>query len=216
MKDGKKEVYFVEKEMPLPHMSLQVPGDHLLQDAYLAYTVGKLLGMQDDIIVKKLESYRGSWRRSEIIRTTKNGNLLMSDYGHHPSEIRPTLRAIHEKYKDKKLFVVFQPHQYSRTRELLSEFAQSFSDADTLVIPDIYFSRDKKEDVEWMTLERLIDAVKSEKRKVKSGVEETVKNGNGLQNTAQIIRAYDRENPNSSIILLLGAGDVDSLRYEIL
>lgn len=87
----------------------------------------------------------------------------MSDYGHHPNEIRPTLRAIKEKYSDKKLFVVFQPHQYSRTRELLFEFATSFGDADTLLIPDIYFSRDKKEDVEWMTMERLIAAVKSEK-----------------------------------------------------
>jgi UDP-N-acetylmuramate--alanine ligase len=87
----------------------------------------------------------------------------MSDYGHHPNEIRPTLRAIREKYRDKKLFVVFQPHQYSRTRELLQEFATSFSDADHLIIPDIYFSRDKQEDVEWMTMERLIAAVKSEK-----------------------------------------------------
>ena len=91
-------------------------------------------------IVPKLESYRGSWRRSEIVRTTQNGNILMSDYGHHPNEIRPTLRAIREKYPDKKLYVVFQPHQYSRTRELLQEFATSFADASTLVIPDIYFS----------------------------------------------------------------------------
>jgi len=118
--------------------------------------------MQDDIITKKLEGYTGSWRRSEIIRTTQNGNILMSDYGHHPNEIRPTLRAIKEKYPSKKLFVAFQPHQYSRTRELLPEFAMSFDDADMLVIPDIYFSRDKKEDVEWMTVDRLIDAMKNE------------------------------------------------------
>lgn len=118
--------------------------------------------MQDDIIVPKLESYKGSWRRSEIVKTTKNGNILMSDYGHHPNEIRPTLHAIRQKYVDKKLFVVFQPHQYSRTRELLQEFAISFSDVTTLVIPDIYFSRDKKEDVEWMTTERLTDAIKNE------------------------------------------------------
>ena len=153
---GEKKIYTVEKTMPIPDMHLQVPGDHLLQDARLAYTVGRLLGMKDDIIVSKLESYRGSWRRSEIIRVTDHGNILMSDYGHHPNEIRPTLKAIKNKYPDKKLFVAFQPHQYSRTRELLSEFAISFADADTLVIPDIYFSRDKKEDVEWMTVDRLV------------------------------------------------------------
>lgn len=162
--NGRKKVYYVEKSLPLPeNMTLQVPGEHLLHDAHLAYTVGRLLGMQDDIIVPKLESYKGSWRRSEIVKITKNGNILISDYGHHPNEIRPTLRAIREKYNDKKLFVVFQPHQYSRTRELLDEFAVSFGDVDTLVIPNIYFSRDKKEDVEWMTTERLVDTVKSEK-----------------------------------------------------
>ena len=178
MKDGKKEDYIIEKDMPLPEMHLEVPGDHLLHDAYLAYTVGKLLSMQDDIIVRKLESYKGSWRRSEIVKVTAHGNILMSDYAHHPNEIRPTLHAIKMKYPDKKLFVTFQPHQYSRTRELLSEFATSFSEADELIIPDIYFSRDKKEDVEWMTTERLIAAVKSEKQKTKSGSEETVVNGN--------------------------------------
>jgi UDP-N-acetylmuramate--alanine ligase len=208
MIDGEKKIYTIDKTMPIPEMNLQVPGEHLLHDAHLAYTVGKLLGMSDEIIVAKLESYKGSWRRSEIIRTTQNGNILMSDYGHHPNEIRPTLRAIREKYSDKKLFVVFQPHQYSRTRELLQEFATSFSDTDHLIIPDIYFSRDRKEDVEWMTMERLVTEI--------SAHQPNIINGEWLENTAKLIQEYDRENPDSSIILLLGAGDVDGLRYEIL
>ena len=157
------EVTHEVNTLDLPSLSLQVPGEHLLQDAYLAYTVGRLLEMDDEDIIERLESYRGSWRRSEIVKTTEHGNILMSDYGHHPNEIRPTLRAIREKYVDKKLFVVFQPHQYSRTRELLAEFATSFDDADTLIIPNIYFSRDKQEDVEWMSMERLITLIKSEK-----------------------------------------------------
>ncbi len=226
---GQKKIYYTEKFLEIPSMSLQVPGEHLLHDAHLAYTVGRLLGMKDDIIVPKLDWYMGSWRRSEIVWTTEHGNILMSDYGHHPNEIRPTLRAIREKYTDKKLFVIFQPHQYSRTRELLQEFAISFSDADTLIIPNIYFSRDKKEDVEWMITEKLISVVKSEKWKVKNirtplwiGVSEDkeqdniVINGEWLPNTAKLIQEYDRKNPNSSVIILLGAGDVDSLRYEII
>ena len=149
----------------------------------------------------------GSWRRSEIVGTTEYGNILMSDYGHHPNEIRPTLRAIRDKYADKKLFVVFQPHQYSRTRELLQEFAISFSDIDTLIIPNIYFSRDKKEDVEWMTTERLIGEIKKH--------QPNVIDGNGLENTVKRIQEYDRENPESSIIVLLGAGDIDGIRSGI-
>lgn len=210
---GTKKIYTVEKYLEIPSMNLQVPGAHLLQDANLAYTVGRLLGMQDNIIVSKLESYKGSWRRSEVVGKTKNGNILMSDYGHHPNEIRPTLQAIREKYSDKRLYVVFQPHQYSRTRELLSEFALSFSDSDILLIPNIYFSRDKKEDVEYMTTERLIDAIASEKSRTKNP--EIIINGNWLENTVKLIQKYDTENPESSVILLLGAGDVDGLRYKI-
>jgi UDP-N-acetylmuramate--alanine ligase len=131
----------------------------------------------------------------------------MSDYGHHPNEIRPTLSAIRTKYADKNLFVIFQPHQYSRTRELLQEFATSFSDAETLIIPNIYFSRDKKEDVEWMTMDRLIAEIAKN--------QPNVRDGGGLENTVKLIREYDERYPDSSVILLLGAGDVDGLRYEI-
>lgn len=190
-----------------PPLHLQVPGDHLLFDAKLAFAVGKLLGLDDAYIAGKLESYTGCWRRSEIIRMTENGNILMSDYGHHPTEIRLTLGAIHGKYPDKKLFTVFQPHQHSRTRELLGEFSTAFDSVDTLVIPDIYFSRDSDEDVAYMTTERFIDTLRVRYP--------SVQNGNGLKSTGELIRKYDDENPNSSIIVLLGAGDIDTLREEI-
>ena len=190
-----------------PDIELQVPGNHLLFDAKLAFTVGKVLGLEDVYITKKLESYTGCWRRSEIIRTTENGNIMMSDYGHHPTEIRLTLEAIAEKYANKKLFVVFQPHQHSRTRELIEGFMTSFDSADMLVIPDIYFSRDSDEDVRYMTMERLIESLQVRYP--------FIRNGNGLKNTLEYIKKFDKENPNSSIILLLGAGDVDTLRTEI-
>lgn len=163
------ETFFEEKNMNIPEFSLQIPGNHILQDAKLVYTACRLLGISDEEIIPNLNSYSGSWRRSEIIRTTKNGNLLMSDYGHHPSEIIPTLRAIKGKYPDKKLFVIFQPHQYSRTRELLPLFSTAFDSADELLIPNIYFSRDKKEDVEWMTTEKLVSEIQKNFQNVTNG-----------------------------------------------
>ena len=159
----------IPKEKKTPEISLQIPGNHILQDARLVFAVSKLLGLEDEYITEKLASYSGSWRRSEIIRTTKNGNILMSDYGHHPNEIRPTLHAIKTKFPDKKLFVAFQPHQYSRTRELLPEFSNAFMDADMLIIPNIYFSRDKQEDVEWMTTDRLVDTIRKNFSSVQNG-----------------------------------------------
>ncbi len=178
-----------------PPMNLQVPGNHLLFDAKLAFVVGKLVGFADTYITEKLESYMGCWRRSEIIRTTKCGNILMSDYGHHPTEIRLTLQAIHDKYSDKKLFVAFQPHQHSRTRELLSEFLTCFDAADELIIPDIYYSRDSDEDVRYMTTERFVDTLKSRYP--------FVQNGCGLKKTGEFIKKYDKENPSNTIIVLL-------------
>lgn len=164
-----QEIAFEKKFLEIPEIKLQIPGEHILQDARLVYAACRLLGLTDEEIIPNLNSYSGSWRRSEIIRTTKNGNILMSDYGHHPSEIIPTLSAIKGKYPDKKLFVVFQPHQYSRTRELLPFFASAFESADELVIPNIYFSRDKKEDVEWMTTERLVSEIAKNFPNVKNG-----------------------------------------------
>lgn len=73
-------VSYEEKTLAIPHFELQIPGNHILQDARLVYTVAKLLGLNDDWTIEKLTSYRGSWRRSEYIGTTKNGNIVMSDY----------------------------------------------------------------------------------------------------------------------------------------
>lgn len=118
------------------------------------------------------------------------------------------MSAIKQKYSDKKIFVVFQPHQYSRTKELLPYFANAFSSADFVLIPNIYFSRDKKEDVEFMTTDKLVATI--------SEFHKNVKNGNGLENSLAEILDYDGKNPNSSVIILLGAGDVDTLRDKIL
>ncbi|EKD29505.1 MAG: UDP-N-acetylmuramate-L-alanine ligase [uncultured bacterium (gcode 4)] len=188
-------------------LNLQVPGDHIEFDAKLAFVVGKIVWLEDGYIVDKLNSYTGAWRRSEIIRTTAHGNLLMSDYGHHPTEIRLTLEAIKNKYPDKHLFVPFQPHQYSRTIELLDGFKTCFDSADSLVISDIYFSRDKQEDVAYMTTERFVG-------ELRQNYPHTI-NGNGLDHTLEIIRKYDQEHPNSAVIVLLWAGTIDDLRGEI-
>lgn len=204
------DTYFIDpdwKETSFPTFHLQVPWDHIEFDAKLAFVIGKIVWLEDGYIVNKLNSYTGAWRRSEIIRTTAHGNLLMSDYGHHPTEIRLTLEAIKNKYSDKHLFVAFQPHQYSRTIELLDGFKTCFDSADSLVIPDIYRSRDKDEDVAYMTTERFVAELQQK-------YPHTI-NGHGLDHTLEIIQQYDREHPNSAVIVLLGAGTIDEMRGEI-
>jgi UDP-N-acetylmuramate--alanine ligase len=184
---------------------MQIPGDHILFDAHIAFAVWKILWLGENEIIKSLEAYTWVWRRSEIVWTTQNWNILMSDYGHHPTEISLTLDALKWRNSDKKLFVVFQPHQYSRTLELLDWFSHCFNSADTLVIPDIYESRDSAESIAAMNTEMLLNNI-NHPNKI---------NWNWLTNTLEIIKKYDIQNQNSSIILLLWAGNVDNLRYDI-
>jgi UDP-N-acetylmuramate--alanine ligase len=75
---------------------------------------------------------------------TFNGATVVDDYGHHPTEVRATLKALRERYQPRRLFCVFQPHQHSRTRFLLDEFATAFAAADETIVPDIYFVRDSE------------------------------------------------------------------------
>ena len=83
-----------EEIFSFPKINMQIPGNHILLDAKLAYVVAHMIGISDDIILRTLGNYRGVWRRMEIIGNTENGNILMSDYGHHPTEISVTLEAL--------------------------------------------------------------------------------------------------------------------------
>jgi UDP-N-acetylmuramate--alanine ligase len=83
----------------------------------------------------------------------------MSDYGHHPTEIKLTLSALKQKYIDKKIVTVFQPHQYNRTIELLEDFKNSFIDTDILIVPNIYESRDSEEDKKNMSTDKFLSVI---------------------------------------------------------
>ncbi len=196
---------FEEKVFHYPEITLQVAGNHILYDAKIAYVVGHMLGIADSQIVEALENYTGVWRRMEIIKTTDNWNTLMSDYGHHPTEIKLTLDALKQKYPDTSLYTIFQPHQYNRTLELIKEFRNCFQSTNTLVIPNIYASRDTEEDKKNMPVEKFISSIDHP----------NIIHGDWLENTLKLIKAYDAQDPNSSIILLLGAWNVDTLRFEI-
>jgi UDP-N-acetylmuramate--alanine ligase len=188
-----------------PDIVMNVPGEHILFDAKLAYVVSNMLGIPEISILETLEDYSGVWRRMETIGTSESSNILMSDYAHHPTEVSTTLAALRLWYPDKKLFVVFQPHQYSRTIELLEDFKTCFTDADSIVVPDIYESRDSEEDKANMSSKIFVNALEHANKV----------NWEWLKNTLSLIDTYDTENPNSSVILLLGAGNIDNLRYKI-
>ncbi|MCF6157583.1 MAG: UDP-N-acetylmuramate--L-alanine ligase [wastewater metagenome] len=126
--------------------SLKVPGSHNVFNALAAIAVCTHIGVEKEVIQTALASFSGASRRFQII-STENDITVIDDYAHHPTEVRVTLKAARELYPRKKIWCVFQPHQYSRTRYLLRGFSQSFEDADKVIFTDIYAARDSEYEV---------------------------------------------------------------------
>lgn len=129
----------------------------------------------------------------------------MSDYGHHPTEIIATLGALKKAYPDKKLIVFFEPHQYSRTYELREEFATSFTSADMTYISDIYAARDIDERRDMINSKMLAEMISKYSNCTYAG---------SLRDTERQLIKTDSEEKNA-LILLLGAGTIDELRFSL-
>lgn len=134
------DVYFHHER--LGRVTLNVPGHHNVRNALAAIAVGLELDMDFQQIEEGLKSYEGVQRRLQEIGDV-DGIKVIDDYAHHPTEIRATLEAAAECWKDARLVAVFQPHLYSRTRDFKEAFARSFLNADVLVLMDIYGAREE-------------------------------------------------------------------------
>jgi UDP-N-acetylmuramate--alanine ligase len=116
---------------------LAVPGQHNVSNALVAIAVGLELDVPVDLIRKALAAYAGVERRFHL-RGEAGGIMVVDDYGHHPTEIKATLAAAKQGWGGRRLVVLFQPHRYTRTRDLLEDFAKAFDQSDVLFLADIY------------------------------------------------------------------------------
>jgi len=186
----------------LGEFRLGVPGAHNILNAAAAIAVGIGLDIPVERIRAALESFRGVDRRFQL-RGKAAGVSVIDDYGHHPTEIRATLAAARE-CGFKKVHVVFQPHRYTRTRDLMDEFAASFSDADSLLLLDIYAASEKP--IEGITAETLAGKI-SDQGKLKA------RHISSFEDAANSISNLAHE---GDMILTLGAGSVSQLGPMIL
>lgn len=131
---------------PLGRVELQVPGLHTVTNSLAAIAVGLTLGVPFEKIVAGLAGFTGTGRRFERLGTTASDVLVIDDYAHHPTEIRATLAAARRAFGDRRIVAVFQPHLPSRTRDFKTEFAESFFDADHVVLTDIFLAREQPMD----------------------------------------------------------------------
>ncbi len=127
---------------PALELSLNLPGRHNVQNALAAIAVASEVGATDAAIAKALAEFHGVGRRFERcgdIALASGGRFtLVDDYGHHPAEMAATLEAAHGAFPGRRLVLAFQPHRYSRTRDLFEDFVQVLSTADALVLADVY------------------------------------------------------------------------------
>ena len=156
-RDLKKKKFEIDFEVlyrnrSLGRIILGMPGEHNVMNALAATAVGLELDLGIDVIREGLKSLGGLARRFQL-KGERDDILVLDDYGHHPTEIIATLKTAKECWPDRRLIVVFQPHRYSRTKELYERFVISFNDADILIISSIFPASEKPikgVDSEWL------------------------------------------------------------------
>ena len=158
IENGCPRGHVLHQGKPVAELKLSVAGEHNLFNATVALAACAACGVAPADAAEALASFTGVDRRMTRVGDC-HGATVVDDYGHHPTEVRATLKALRERYAPRRLFCVFQPHQHSRTRFLLDEFATAFSAADETIVPDIYFVRDSEAERSRVSAADLVERV---------------------------------------------------------
>ncbi|HEX4125110.1 MAG TPA: UDP-N-acetylmuramate--L-alanine ligase [Tepidisphaeraceae bacterium] len=180
-------------------LALAIAGGHNLMNAAMALAACAAVGLAPGESAAALNSFTGVDRRMTRVGEF-NGATIIDDYGHHPTEIRATLSALRTRYRPRRLICVFQPHQFSRTRLLLDDFARSFVDADLTIITAIYAVRDSAEERAATRAEDLVDRIAA--------------NGQAVihfPTFAEVIEHLRRSAQPGDLIVTMGAGTVGEI-----
>jgi len=184
---------------PLGPFELHVPGRHNILNATAAVAIAHQLEVSGEKIAEGLNHFRGVDRRFQL-RGEARGVAVVDDYGHHPTEIRATLAAARE-CGHKRIHVVFQPHRYTRTKDLMGEFSGAFKDADTLIVLPIYAA--SEEPIPGITAERLVERIEGPRVRYAADF-------------LAAVAAVAAQAGEGDLIMTLGAGNVSQLAPQIL
>jgi len=196
-----------KKAFPKLKKILKVPGAHNIYNASLALAVARVLKIPDQVSFKALSGYKGCWRRFEEKKAKINNKkiILVSDYAHHPTEIKVTLETAREKYPKKEIWCVYQPHQYQRTYYLFNDFVKVFKRApvDKLIITDVY------------------DVAGREEKKIKGKVNSqklvrVIKKSWAIYLPKKKVIDYLKKNLGGrEVVIIMGAGDIYNLTLDL-
>jgi UDP-N-acetylmuramate--alanine ligase len=195
--------FFVANEHgPLGEITLHIPGDHYARNAVAAVAAGLWLDIPFEQIKAGLESWQGVGRRFEI-KGERAGILVIDDYGHHPTEIAATIRGAATSYQ-KRVFVLFQPHRYSRTQSVADQFGHCFDGAHKVFITDIYPAGEKP--IPGVSAHTIIERVKKES---------SVKIEYAASIDAMVERVAE-EAQSGDLVITMGAGDITKAGDKLL
>ncbi len=189
----------------LGEFALKVTGEHNVLNATAAIIASLEVGLDVSHIKKALTHFTGSKRRFEYIGKLQSGALLFDDYAHHPTEIKKTLKAFVQTYPKRNIVCIFQPHTYSRTKALFSEFVHSFYDCKELICIPVYPSLREKEDPA-VSSEALVSSIKRFQRNVQF-----------LPNISNVVQYLEQKAyKDDTIIITMGAGDVYKINSKLI
>ena len=204
MMNGSYEFDVILKDNRLENVKLNMGGMHNVENVIAAIAVASYLGIENDKIKVAVESFKGVKRRFEYL--IKNDKIVfVDDYAHHPEELRALINGAKTLFKQKKCTVIFQPHLYSRTRDLAEGFAEALDLADEIILLPIYPARELP--IEGVSSEMILNKMKSNNKKImtKEEVVDWVKN--------VYIKSVNKE--FGEILITAGAGDIDMLLEPI-
>ncbi|MDR3124389.1 MAG: UDP-N-acetylmuramate--L-alanine ligase [Endomicrobium sp.] len=190
------DVFYMNKK--LGNVYIKIPGEHNVLNYLAAIGVGVRLGIPFALITKAISSFGGIGRRLEI-KGEKNGIMVIDDYGHHPTEVEATLKAIKHFWPKRRLIVLFQPHRYTRTKNLFKEFGESFKYADIVKVLDIYSAGEKA--IDGVNAELVLNSLLKNKSIADKFID---------------IKTLSKNLSFGDIVLTLGAGDVWKKGEELL
>lgn len=189
-----------KKGMLFGDFSISIPGKFNVLNALAVIALADHYAIPVEAVKKALASYKGSWRRFELTGMFKNCPVY-SDYAHHPTAIESTIQGVRNFFPEKRIVLVFQPHSFERTQSLFSEFAESLSLCDVLILAEIY-DVPGRDHVKNVSSEKLLEAVKLQNKYYASDEKDA----------ASLVSRYVRE---GDIVLVMGAGTIDSVARSI-
>ncbi len=196
-------------------IQLQLPGVHNVENALAAFVAAQMVGADAATLVKTIEGFGGIRRRFEIRHQGPlqvNGQtldvMIVDDYAHHPTAIAATLEATKQRYPNRRIVAVYQPHMYSRTKTFFGQFLSAFNDADVAIITDIFPARER--DTGLVSAHELVQTMEREPH-FKNGA--VVLHGGSAQETLRRVQMTLR---SGDILLIMGAGDIYTVTERLL